>query len=415
MLGLWLSLPYISICFNTADASRVLDGHRSERENAGSVAASLLQGQENSLVSDVEAITKKFKPKGGKGRKFNKPKGGKFNGNKGKFNGNKNKGKKGGGKQKGGSARRPPPKPSTNMGGRASARRISGRFSQRGSARKSAMKPGSVRKGSAKGGGGLHRLTRFLNEFEEASFREKQAISAKVNNLTERPSGEVRLATPFEHVCGGNAMSVNKGDGNDGPTQFISFSNAGGYPKVASDCKSPFDKGQRRIFADGADVKRQNGFTFDFSSDRGAWKWCYEGGCIKSKSGQQMCFKGAKTIAPWPYACAIRAYGLHAGAVLTKSPGDGWWTPENRKLIAQSCQIWATRVKEVLVLPNPDDAVSGMFINYVAVKNDRKPAQELCTAGPHDRCVDFNFNAQSVECAGADAADHSEGFFSWLR
>jgi len=235
----------------------------------------------------------------------------------------------------------------------------------------------------------LHTLVRLTRIEDEKSF---PYLKPRLNSLTQRMGiGEPRLASPFEHICGGARPKVDSAAGNDGPTQFLSFSNAGQFPRVGQDCAQPWDIGQRRVAVSAESVKEQGGLVVDLSVDYQAWQWCYYGGCLTSSSGQEYCFKGAKDIEPWPYICATRAYRVQHPDSNISAP-NAWWNEETRKFIAQSCVVWATRAKEVLVMPNPDKLTADRFAKrfVVKVQSHRPPADRLCVGGFRDHCVSLS-------------------------
>lgn len=207
-------------------------------------------------------------------------------------------------------------------------------------------------------------------------------------SLTSRASGgDERIASPFEHVCGGAASKINLDIGNDGPTQYISFSNAERFPQKDYNCKSPFDKGQRRIKVSAETVRADGGLAFDLSSYSSAFYWCYNGGCVNTQKGKRLCFEGAKKIRPWPYACARRAYAIDINSVENEAPPDEWWSFANRKKIADSCATWARRSREVLILPNPDRIFEGYVFNSITVSTDREPSRLQCEHDLTDYCT----------------------------
>merc|ERR1712187_409436 len=133
----------------------------------------------------------------------------------------------------------------------------------------------------------------------------------------------------------------------------------------------------------------QGGVVVDMSSWYFAKDWCYEGGCVNTPSGEEICFLGAKDIEPWPYLCAQRAYHqkINGGKFGYSIPPDDWWTTANRKRIASSCATWAKRQREVLILPAFDtvkDSYGG-----ISVETDRYPAKKLCDNSFHDRFVSY--------------------------
>lgn len=230
-------------------------------------------------------------------------------------------------------------------------------------------------------------------------------IEAKVTSRTTRVDGEYRLASPFEHICGGAATHRNESLGNDGPTQYISFSNAGSMPSVAKDCTSPFDKGQRRVKLSVESAKAQKSLIFDFSKQQSAWDWCFSGGAVKTAGGTILRFKGAKNIAPWPYACANRAWQLDTGGSSGTAP-NRWWTKQNRKKVARSCVTWASRAAEVLVLPSPDRTLSNEGGNAIKIETERNPAKGTCSNGLQDKCTRYDSASQTVTCANGTPKTH---------
>jgi len=249
-------------------------------------------------------------------------------------------------------------------------------------------------KGIQKVNSTLHKLTRYTNPVDENTF---PIIYPKLSKVGKRVDGEFRLASPFEHVCGGAAWARNDTCGNDGPTQYISFSNSGLFPEVAEDCTEPWDKGGRRVIIDVQSVYRQRGLVFDLSTRDEAFKWCYEGGCVKTAAGREICFQGARDVKPWSYKCARSTAGLY------KHVDDPeWWTPTNREYLGKKCMLWATATKEVLVLPDPDQVVpkksSGLAPLEVASDRDPVPDDRLCLDGLNDRCVSFDKEKKKVVC-----------------
>jgi len=251
---------------------------------------------------------------------------------------------------------------------------------------------------------GLTYLSRYTKISDERSL---PWIYGRTYALTARVDGDMRLASPFEHVCGGARQKRDIEKGEDGPTQFISFSNAGQFPDVAESCSQPWDVGQRRVWTSDEAVKENGGVVIDLSKYDEAYKWCYEGGCVDTISGEKVCFQGARDIAPWPYKCAHRAFQIfmlrHWGA-----PTNDWWNDETRKMVADSCAVWASRAREVLILPNPDSIKGGWSSKKTAgvkVDTDRPPGKKNCVVGFDDRCVTFDASTREVCCCSDETCD----------
>lgn len=235
-------------------------------------------------------------------------------------------------------------------------------------------------------------LIRYLSDEQERTF---PLMWAKIQSVTKRVDGKMRLATPFEAVCGGDQLTLNLRSGADGPTQYDHFTNANvRYRSHNMECHEKWDKGQRRVWVH-ADVLQEHGaLIFDMSTTATAYKWCYEGGCQYTKSGHKVCFQGAKDHKPWNYKCAHMAYGK-MGAV-----PDSWWTTENRKKIAKQCATWATNTAEVLILPNPDVLMTPNTHAKFKVMNDRSPlpVANQCTNSITDHCLSFDTKQGIAKC-----------------
>jgi len=300
----------------------------------------------------------------------------------------------------------PPPKATTSTPAKVSSRKKSTRSKKKESGRATDKPEDKSPKSSEKEKtdhatnetkpvvGHLTRLTRYGKITDERTF---PLVFARTQKMTVRVSGGLRIASPFEHVCGGARGSRDEAEGADGPTQYISFSNAGQFPEVAEDCNQPWDIGQRRIKTSEESILKQGGFVIDISTNETAYKWCYEGGEIKTKSGKVFKFQGARDIEPWPYKCAHRAMQIK----IKKSKGvptSDWWTTENRKLIAHSCKVWATRASEVLILPDPDRIKKGDRKNAVTVSTDRDQGSRMCVGGFDDRCTTFDIETKETWC-----------------
>jgi len=249
-------------------------------------------------------------------------------------------------------------------------------------------------------------LTRYINAYDEEIF---PYMEAKLHMMQERVDGSVRLHSPFEHVCGANAFEVNETMGYDGPSEFISFSNAGKFPEVASDCTSNFDQGQRRIQVSMSSVRKQGGIVIDVSDKDKAFKWCYYGGNVKIL-GKNYWLAGAKDIKAWPYKCAKSVYQTELKQSWG-SPDESWWTKDNRWWVAEKCATWATFAHEVLVLPNPrivDNKPEKKRIirNSLKVKNHREPVPQdkLCFFEPTDKCVSLNPEKKEVCCCSMECS-----------
>merc|ERR1712048_223743 len=105
----------------------------------------------------------------------------------------------------------------------------------------------------------------------------------------------------------------NKSLGNDGVSNFISFSNAEDFPEVAIDCRQNWDKGQRRVrinirMRHGTALRSERHQAIDMSTYEKAYRWCYQGGMLVTRSGKALRFHGSRTIKPWPYKCAKSVY-----------------------------------------------------------------------------------------------------------
>jgi hypothetical protein len=234
-------------------------------------------------------------------------------------------------------------------------------------------------------------LTRYIHLDAEEHL---PWVRAKNRKLKWRVDGKKRLSNPFEHTCGGN-QDYNESLGNDGLSNFISFSNAQEFPDVAEDCAQPWDKGQVRIRVDANKVKRNK--IIDLSTRERALRWCYEGGTLLTFEKRKLKFEGAKTIKPWPYKCAKSVYQTERQKSWG-APPDEWWTPENRRKVAEKCAEWASLSKEVLVLPDPDKILKGIWRNAVVVETDRPRAKNLCITSTVDKCVSFNYMTNEVCC-----------------
>lgn len=182
----------------------------------------------------------------------------------------------------------------------------------------------------------LHKLTRLLNQ------KDARTLPYLYPDLSEahiRPSDKKRrINSPFEHICGGNAKKASscpegkkKCNGKDGPSNFISFSNAGEHPKVAKDCDQPWDKGQQRVWTSAEAVARRGGLVFDMSKKSEAEKWCIHGGCVKTAKGRELCFPGAMNVTAWPYICAQRAYHFTIKRDDVMPPNAWWGSERNRQ------------------------------------------------------------------------------------
>lgn len=249
--------------------------------------------------------------------------------------------------------------------------------------------------GAKKPKGNLTYLTRYGNLFDDRSYPQ---VFSRLRKRSKRTDGITRFASPFEHVCGGARPDRDEKEGYDGPTQYISFSNAGDFEEVTADCQQPFDSGQRRVKVSAHSVEGNGGRVFDLSTKEAAWKWCWDGGCFKTEAGREICFKGAKEVKPWPFKCAQRAYQIQIRK-FHAVPNATWWEEDgSRKLVAESCVTWATRAREVLVLPNPELALKGSTDNGVTVETDRKPVGRSCLLGLMDRCVDINVEENDITC-----------------
>lgn len=231
-------------------------------------------------------------------------------------------------------------------------------------------------------------MTRYLSISDEKAF---PYASPKRKKLNKRADGKIRYATPFEHVCGGNSDMKNKSLGLDGPSQYMSFSNAGLFEhETRGNCVQNWDKGQRRVKVSRKDVTAQGAVVFDVSTDALAWKWCYEGAKVVIE-GKTYEFHGAKTIKPWPYKCAKSVWQKQKKQS-TGSPGKKWWTTKNRKEVGAKCAEWTAFAKEVLILVKPGKKLK--------IKTDRKPAKKgkECTKSLVDKCIKFNVKTSTPCC-----------------
>jgi len=237
-------------------------------------------------------------------------------------------------------------------------------------------------------------LTRFGKITDEKTF---PWVGARIAKLSQRADGIVRLASPFEHVCGGNRQQMDLSLGADGPSQYVSFAT------VAGDCVQPWDIGQRRVRVTVESVIKQKAHLFDLSNKESAFKWCYEGGCVRLSDGTEQCFSGAKDVQPWPLKCAQLIYTQKGN--IGEIP-ESWWTEDNRQAIANSCATWAVRAHEVLLLPDPISIAKKMTGNKVRVKveSDRDPALGLCIAGLEDRCVSLDTDTGDISCCSDSEA-----------
>lgn len=246
----------------------------------------------------------------------------------------------------------------------------------------------------------LHYLTRYISDDQENMYLKDKKLTAKYSMLTTRVDGEMRFASPFEAVCGGDQSELNESFGHDGPTQYLHFINAAQFPESgAKDCALYWDKGQRRVRTNSKSVQESGAFIFDLSLWDNAFKWCYHGGCLTSRSGRLICFQGAKNVKPWPYLCANSVYQTAMRNANVKVPAS-WWTTATRKEFANKCATWATTTREVLVLPDPDSFYSPDHTGGIIVETDRPPIprESQCYSSKYDKCTTINPKTQDVCC-----------------
>lgn len=249
----------------------------------------------------------------------------------------------------------------------------------------------------------LGKILRYLNKEDEEKYPN---IEPKDMRISKHYDGLQRLKNPFEHVCGGNADYYNKSAGNDGPSNFISFSNPNFNREANKDCALYYDKGQRRAkYLPSAG--RGSSIVIDVSSYEKALSWCYHGGRAESRR-HEIQFHGAKDITPFPFLCATSAYQTHLRCRLCGQPPVSWWTPDNRKLIAHKCAEWAMTSMEVLVMPDPDRIMDGEHKNWVEVETDRAPARNGCFAHLKDKCVNYDWKSKTVCCCSDRSCSREE-------
>lgn len=246
---------------------------------------------------------------------------------------------------------------------------------------------------------GLVKVTRFVHEDDAFPF-----IKPKLVTIMKRVDGEKRLSTPFEHVCGGN-QDFDREKGNDGPSNFLSFSNAN-FAEVDADCGLFYDKGQMRVKIDVA--KSQAARFIDLSDKSKAFAWCYRGGNITTPQGNVISFKGVKDLKPWPYLCAKSVFQHQVKKKYPPPIPDDWWSPLNRMRVAEKCASWAMMSREVLVLPDPDKVLQNDTHNGIKVEVDRKKGKNICKSYPStDKCVSFDRDSGKV-CCCSDPSCSSE-------
>merc|ERR1712146_179189 len=102
------------------------------------------------------------------------------------------------------------------------------------------------------------------------------------------------------------------------------------------------------------DAINRGGLVLDLSTADKAYKWCYEGGELRSLNGKIYRFQGARDIKPWQFKCASTAYQSFVKKRRAVATSAWWDEPGSRDLIAYRCMKWATDTREVLVLPDPE-------------------------------------------------------------